>query len=29
MLGDVAATKRWLKRQRQQRREAAFDFAPF
>jgi hypothetical protein len=29
MLGDVAATKRWLKRQRQQRREAEFDFEPF
>lgn len=31
MLGDVAATKRWLKRQRQQRREADldFDFLPF
>jgi len=29
MLGDVAATKRWLKRQSQQRREARFDFAPF
>ena len=29
MLADVAATKRWLKRQRQQRREAEFDFTPF
>ena len=30
MLADVAATKRWLKRERQQRqREAEFDFAPF
>jgi hypothetical protein len=29
MLGDVAATKRWLKRQRRQRREAEFDFLPF
>jgi len=29
MLGDVAATKRWLKRQRQLLREAEFDFAPF
>jgi PIN domain nuclease of toxin-antitoxin system len=29
MLGDVAATRRWLKRQRQQRREAEFDFLPF
>lgn len=31
MLGDVAATKRWLKRQRQQRREAELDldFLPF
>lgn len=29
MLSDVAATKRWLKRQRQQRREAEFDFLPF
>jgi hypothetical protein len=31
MLSDAAATKRWLKRQRQQRREAqaAFAFAPF
>lgn len=29
MLGDVAATKRWLKRQRQQRREAEVDFLPF
>ncbi len=29
MLDDVAATKRWLKRERQQRREAELDFAPF
>jgi hypothetical protein len=29
MLDDVAATKRWLKRQRQERREAEFDFMPF
>ena len=31
MLGDVAATKRWLKRQRRQRREAELDldFLPF
>ena len=29
MLGNVAATKRWLKRQRQQRRETEFDFMPF
>jgi len=29
MLGDVAATKRWLKRQRQLSREAEFDFEPF
>ncbi len=29
MLDDVAATRRWLKRQRQQRREAEFDFALF
>ena len=29
MLGDVAATRRWLKRQRQQRREAEFDLPPF
>ena len=29
MLADVAATKRWLKRLRGQRREAEFDFLPF
>ncbi len=29
MLDDVAATKRWLKRQREQRRGAEFDFTPF
>jgi hypothetical protein len=29
MLGDLATTKRWLKRQRQQRREAEIDFSPF
>lgn len=29
MLADVAATKRWLKRQRQLLREAEFDFEPF
>ena len=29
MLGDVAATKRWLKRQRQLLDEAEFDFEPF
>ena len=29
MLGDVAATKRWLKRQRKQRREDEVDFLPF
>ena len=29
MLGDVAATKRWLKRQRQLMREAEFDFEMF
>jgi hypothetical protein len=29
MLGDVAATKRWLKRQRKQLREAEFDFDLF
>jgi len=29
MLGDVAATKRWLKRLRQQRREVMFDFGLF
>ena len=29
MLGDVAATKRWLKRQRQLLGEAEFDFEPF
>lgn len=29
MLADVAATKRWLKRERQRQREAEFDFAPF
>ena len=29
MLGDVAATKRWLKRQRQLLREAEFDLDPF
>jgi hypothetical protein len=29
MLDDVATTKRWLKRQRQQRREGEFDFNPF
>lgn len=29
MFADVAATKRWLKRQRQQRREAEFDFSLF
>lgn len=29
MLDDVAATKRWLRRQRQQLREAEFDFEPF
>ncbi len=29
MLADVAATKRWLKRQRQLLREAEFDFALF
>lgn len=29
MLGDAAAVKRWLKRQRQQRREDEFDFSPF
>ncbi len=29
MLSDVAATKRWLKRQRHLRRDAEFDFLPF
>jgi hypothetical protein len=29
MLSDVAATKRWLKRLRQERREDEFDFMPF
>jgi len=29
MLADVAATKRWLKRQRQLLRQAEYDFAPF
>jgi hypothetical protein len=29
MLADVAATKRWLKRQRQLLREAEFDFELF
>lgn len=29
MLGDMAATKRWLKRQRQLLREAEFNFEPF
>jgi hypothetical protein len=29
VLADMAATKRWLKRQRQLLREAEFDFAPF
>jgi hypothetical protein len=29
MLADVAATKRWLKRERQRRRGAEFDFGPF
>jgi hypothetical protein len=29
MLADAAATKRWLKRQRQMLREDEFDFAPF
>jgi hypothetical protein len=29
MFDDVAATKRWLKRQREQRRYAEFDFTPF
>ena len=28
-LADVAATERWLKRERQRRREADFDFGPF
>lgn len=29
MLADVAATKRWLKRERQRQRDAGFDFGPF
>lgn len=29
LFDDDAATRRWLKRQRQQRRDAAFDFTPF
>lgn len=29
MLGDVTATKRWLKREQQQRSEDEFDFSPF
>lgn len=29
MLADVAATKRWPKRERQRQREAEFDVAPF
>jgi hypothetical protein len=29
MLTDVAATRRWLKRERQMRRESAFDAFPF